>query len=156
MKLIKGSKNYYIDENGLIYRDKKYQIKPFVHTSKKELAKGKAKRFAVDLDIGRKMYHRVIAENLVDGYFEGAIVDHIDRNSENNHPSNLRWVTYPENRKNIDEDKRTKKIQSTWAKKKGVFRTPYGDYPTQAEFRRQIKIPYSRIKKNPEEYYYAR
>lgn len=30
-------------------------------------------------------------------YFEGAVIDHIDTNPMNNHPSNLRWVTTREN-----------------------------------------------------------
>lgn len=33
-------------------------------------------------------------------YFEGAMIDHIDTNRTNNHPSNLRWVTPKENSNN--------------------------------------------------------
>lgn len=33
-------------------------------------------------------------------YFEGAQIDHIDTNSMNNHPSNLRWVTSSGNKRN--------------------------------------------------------
>lgn len=33
-------------------------------------------------------------------YFEGAVIDHIDTNRLNNHPSNLRWVTPRENQNN--------------------------------------------------------
>lgn len=33
-------------------------------------------------------------------YFEGAVIDHIDTNHLNNHPSNLRWVTSKENSNN--------------------------------------------------------
>ncbi len=117
MKLIKNSTHYYIDEDGQIWRDQIKLIKPYVHTSKKQLAKGALIRFAVDLDIGRKIYHRVIAENLVDGWFEGAYVDHIDRNPLNNHPTNLRWVTPSQNRLNCDEAARTAKIKETWRKK---------------------------------------
>lgn len=35
-------------------------------------------------------------------YFEGALIDHKDRDRMNNHPSNLRWVTHQESLKNRD------------------------------------------------------
>ena len=37
--------------------------------------------------------HRLVAELYVDGYFEGAHVDHIDCNKQNNHYTNLQWCT---------------------------------------------------------------
>ena len=37
--------------------------------------------------------HRAVALVHVNGYFPGAWVDHIDDNSLNNDPSNLKWVT---------------------------------------------------------------
>ena len=33
-------------------------------------------------------------------YFDGACIDHIDTNPNNNRPENLRWVTYKENSNN--------------------------------------------------------
>ena len=39
------------------------------------------------------MVHRLVGKYFVDGYFEGAIIDHIDRNKHNNHYTNLRWTT---------------------------------------------------------------
>lgn len=33
-------------------------------------------------------------------YFEGAVIDHIDTDRTNNHPSNLRWVTQKDNSNN--------------------------------------------------------
>jgi len=42
--------------------------------------------------------HRMVAELYVDGYFEGAWIDHIDCNKQNNHPSNLQWCTPEYNR----------------------------------------------------------
>lgn len=50
--------------------------------------------------------HRAIALVHVEGYFDGAWVDHIDRNPYNNNPKNLRWVTPAENNKNKHVDKR--------------------------------------------------
>jgi hypothetical protein len=43
------------------------------------------------------LVHRLIAEAFVLGQFEGATVDHIDGNKENNRADNLRWVTRAEN-----------------------------------------------------------
>jgi hypothetical protein len=42
-------------------------------------------------------HHRAIALVHVGGYFDGAVVDHIDNNPNNNNPSNLRWTTHKEN-----------------------------------------------------------
>ena len=39
------------------------------------------------------MVHRLVGKYFVDGYFEGAIIDHIDRNKHNNRYTNLRWTT---------------------------------------------------------------
>ncbi len=44
--------------------------------------------------------HRLVGLAFVEGYFEGAEVDHIDRNKSNNHHYNLRWVTKMENQQN--------------------------------------------------------
>lgn len=50
----------------------------------------------------RKNYkvHRLVALHFVEGYFDGAVVDHIDTDRKNNHYSNLRWVTHLENANN--------------------------------------------------------
>lgn len=37
--------------------------------------------------------HRLVGEYFLDGYFEGAVINHKDRNSLNNHHSNLEWCT---------------------------------------------------------------
>ena len=39
------------------------------------------------------LLHRMVAEIYVPGYFEGAEVDHIDCNIQNNHYTNLQWCT---------------------------------------------------------------
>ncbi len=43
--------------------------------------------------------HRLVAEAFVPGYFEGAEVHHIDFNKENNHYTNLMWVSHQQNMK---------------------------------------------------------
>jgi hypothetical protein len=80
--------------------------------------------------------HRLVAEHYVEGYSEGKVVDHIDRNHLNNMASNLRWVTQRENCWN-----RTDKKNSTGYKhvtKRGerytftISRT-FGSYATAEE-----------------------
>ena len=41
--------------------------------------------------------HRLVAMAFVPGYFDGAHVNHIDENKENNRADNLEWVTPTEN-----------------------------------------------------------
>lgn len=49
----------------------------------------------------RKRYfvHRLVALSFVEGYFEGAVVNHIDMNRKNNRYDNLEWVTQSQNQK---------------------------------------------------------
>lgn len=41
--------------------------------------------------------HRLVAEHFVDGYFDGAVPNHIDGNNRNNVSNNLEWVSVKEN-----------------------------------------------------------
>ena len=41
--------------------------------------------------------HQLVAHAFVDGWFEGAVVNHKDENKRNNLPSNLEWVTFAYN-----------------------------------------------------------
>lgn len=41
--------------------------------------------------------HRVVGKLFVPGYFDGAVIDHIDGNRSNNKASNLRWMSQKEN-----------------------------------------------------------
>ncbi len=43
------------------------------------------------------LIHRLVAFAFVDGYFEGAIVNHKDGRKTNNFSSNLEWITQGEN-----------------------------------------------------------
>ena len=44
-----------------------------------------------------KSIHRLVAEHFVNGYFDGAVVNHIDGNNRNNDCSNLEWTTIQDN-----------------------------------------------------------
>lgn len=110
LKPIDGYKNsYFAHPDGYIYsaerlvkrRDGSYQrvrgrtLKPFKHPRGYVMVslwdKGEKKQRTV---------HRLIAETLLaDSYFEGAEVNHIDGNKENNKVENLEWVTSSENTK---------------------------------------------------------
>lgn len=37
--------------------------------------------------------HRLVASHFVDGWFEGAVVNHLDSDPSNNHHANLEWTT---------------------------------------------------------------
>lgn len=41
--------------------------------------------------------HRLVAMAFVPGYFEGAVVNHINGNKQDNRPQNLEWCTYQYN-----------------------------------------------------------
>lgn len=92
---------------------------------KKELSnKPRKDRIFWDIFINRKRISyqaaRWIAitfpELVQNEYFEGAVIDHIDTDPMNNHPSNLRWVTRkgnqnnPLTKKHISEAHKGKKI----------------------------------------------
>lgn len=47
----------------------------------------------------KSLVHRLVAKAFVDGYFDGAVVNHKDLDKTNNKASNLEWVTNSENSK---------------------------------------------------------
>lgn len=54
--------------------------------------------------------HRIVAELFCEGWFDGAQVDHIDRDPSNNRADNLRWVNQSVNIKNQGERKKPSKV----------------------------------------------
>lgn len=91
MKLVKLTKRYSIDDNGNLYKD---NVKVIVN-----------KRILLRIGGEVQQVAYWIGKNFVPGYFDGAVIDHIDSNPANNHPSNLQWITQSENifkRKDFD------------------------------------------------------
>lgn len=94
---------YEISEDGKIFRNckskKHLKVKLDMHHSKNGYYvtfvryKGKPKRV---------MIHKAVAECWLGDCPDGYEVDHIDRNTHNNHYSNLRYVTKSEQMKNRD------------------------------------------------------
>lgn len=85
---------YWISNYGRIYSEQRGGkiINPFTDKDgykRLELAtEPKAKKYFV---------HRLVAIMFVEGYFEGALVNHIDSVRDNNYYLNLEWVTAQEN-----------------------------------------------------------
>ena len=99
---------YEVNENGTIFRNvkskKQLKIKLDYHHSEKGY-------YVTFVHIGgrsensriiRVMIHRVVAECWLGDIPLGYEVDHIDRNTHNNHYTNLRYVTRSEQMKNRD------------------------------------------------------
>lgn len=99
---IDGYENYYVTESGRVfcYRDSG----PSRHGLHQMSLRGKndPKRYiqvCVCKNNKPKYFqvHRLVAQYFCDGYFDGAVVNHIDSNIHNNYYKNLEWVTQKEN-----------------------------------------------------------
>ena len=64
---------------------------------------GKKKQFLI---------HRLVAYMFIDGYFNGAEVNHIDENKENNSIENLEWMTPKQNCNHGTRNKRMTKTRN--------------------------------------------
>ena len=102
-KQINGFEDYYITELGDVYSTR---LRGNEKTKKLRKLKpknpgNKSKYLNVILCRNNeqltKSIHRLVAEHFVDGYFEGAVVNHIDGNNRNNRASNLEWTTILDN-----------------------------------------------------------
>ncbi len=102
-KQIRGFDDYYITEFGEVYsmRLRGREKKPHLHILKPKDPKNSTKYLNVILCRNDGQYtfaiHRLVAEHFVGGYFDGAVVNHIDGDNRNNAASNLEWVTTRDN-----------------------------------------------------------
>lgn len=99
---IKGYENYIITENGNVYtyRNGKTGYNGFRELKKKGINSKKRYLQVCLCNKGEKKYtqiHRIVAEYFCEGYFDGAVVNHIDGNIHNNVYSNLEWITQRDN-----------------------------------------------------------
>lgn len=105
-------KDIYFIENDVIYDYRGlYQISNFGRvkslgnnkTRKEKILKARNTRGYEDVFLCKNCkpkhfkVHRLVAHMFIDGYFDGADVDHIDTDRTNNHVSNLRWCSRKEN-----------------------------------------------------------
>lgn len=95
MKEIKGYQDYFISENGIVYKKTKEGLKEkaffLSHNGYKRVAlyrNGKCKKFFV---------HRLVAETYIDNPLCKNSVDHIDHDRLNNNVNNLRWISIERN-----------------------------------------------------------
>ena len=80
---VKLTKTYEINENGELFKNGK-----IVNYKKR-------KYLRVGNEVQQLAYW--IGKHFVPGYFEGAVIDHIDSNPLNNNPNNLQWITQRQN-----------------------------------------------------------
>lgn len=89
--------NYEVFEDGTVYS--KISNK-FLSCNLKN--KNRYKNLILKSDDGNQVnvhIHVLVARKFVEGWFEGAFVNHKDGDKHNNHSSNLEWVTRSENEK---------------------------------------------------------
>lgn len=119
--------NYYVTEDGKVFRhfpertleyysnhyganrvvkktlQKKYYPEKWKELGYRDNGYGYLKcGLSIDNKLKHQRVHRLVAELYVPGYFEGAEVDHIDCNKQNNHYTNLQWCTSEYNRQKSD------------------------------------------------------
>ena len=89
---LKFHPRYEVSVDGQIRNIDNYILKP---------SKSSAGYFQVEIDGKSTTIHRIVATMFCPKHDDPKLqVDHIDRNRQNNHASNLRWVSVSENHRN--------------------------------------------------------
>lgn len=100
-KAIKGFEDYLITDTGRVY-----SIKSQKYMKQRQNNRG---YLMVSLCKNAKhtnlLVHRLVAKAFLKNVYNKPQVDHIDRNQDNNHVANLRWVDNTENFLNRDHSK---------------------------------------------------
>jgi hypothetical protein len=98
-KIIDINNNYEINENGEVRNIKTGRI------LKQQINRGGYYQIDLSYNKGLKV-HRLLAQAFIPNIENNPYVDHIDRNPLNNILSNLRWVSYQENKRNSNKQKK--------------------------------------------------
>lgn len=126
----------------------------YLHTGKPKvmrpgaLVRSHGTYYQVQLWKDKKCYmrhvHRLVLSSFCSkGYFNGAVVDHIDSNPSNNRLSNLHWVTYQEN----NSTPHFKSLQTNHPAKSKRVRVAFLDdghieiFPSAYEVERALGLP---------------
>lgn len=99
---IDGYKDYVITECGDVYSyryDKRgwHGFRKLAHRGKNNPKRYLTVCLSKDGKVKYIQIHRLVAKYFVDGYFDGAVVDHKNRNIHDNMYTNLEWVTQEDN-----------------------------------------------------------
>ena len=100
-KQIKGFSNYYVTDNGDVYSCRYkygYQgIRKLTHKGRNNPKRYLQVSLCKNGGITYMQIHTLVATYFCKGYFDGAVVNHIDGDIHNNDYRNLEWVTQKEN-----------------------------------------------------------
>ena len=97
---IEGFSEYVVTEDGEVWSYKnKYKCRRGLRKLTPRANKGGYLYIdCVDQDRHKRFgVHQLVAKYFCDGYFEGAVVNHIDADKTNNHYTNLEWVSQRDN-----------------------------------------------------------
>jgi len=97
IRVIKYNDNYFISSCGKVYRREHTINGRFLRGRHLKLTKMSIGYLKVSIDRILRTVHRLVAESFIPNPEGKTHVHHIDNNKENNHVSNLMWVTHLEN-----------------------------------------------------------
>lgn len=99
--VIDGFENYAVTESGKVYSINPYHRGDKLRKISKRGIYNSKRYLSVSCCKDNKEYylqiHRLVGKYFLDGYFDGAEIDHKDNDKHNNHYTNLEWVTHREN-----------------------------------------------------------
>lgn len=103
LKQIDGFDDYFVSNLGNIY-SQRLRGNEKVHRLRKLKPKNPGRKekylnivLCRDNEQVTASIHRLVATYFCDGYFDGAVVNHMDGDNRNNNASNLEWVTVKDN-----------------------------------------------------------
>jgi len=101
------SRRIYLGRNKKSYRDSNYTLKALCSNSNGYI---NLSLYKAGVPVKYKSLHRLVAELFIPNPEHKPIIDHIDRNRQNNAVSNLRWCTLKENMLNPNTVEHCRKL----------------------------------------------